>query len=97
MKIALISSCGGHLTEIRALASTYQKYEHFYVLNDYVDNIEHLQARVIFIKHSERDFYFIYNLYEAMVILIKEKPDVLLSTGAGLIVPFTIVSKLFFN
>ena len=34
MKICIVSSCGGHLTEVRALKAAYQAYDHFYVLND---------------------------------------------------------------
>jgi UDP-N-acetylglucosamine:LPS N-acetylglucosamine transferase len=97
MKIAIISSCGGHLAEVRTLANAYSKYDHFYVINDHIENVTELKAKVIFIKHSERDFYFFYNLFEAYVILKREKPDVLLSTGAGPIVPFTIIALLFFK
>ncbi len=34
MKICIVSSCGGHLTEIRRLRKVYARYEHFYVIND---------------------------------------------------------------
>jgi beta-1,4-N-acetylglucosaminyltransferase len=97
MKIAIISSCGGHLTEVRTLANAYSKYDHFFVINDEIENTTNLKAKVIFIKHSERDLYFFYNLFEAFIILKREKPDVLLSTGAGPIVPFTIIALLFFK
>src|SRR5215467_503871 len=34
MKICIVSSCGGHLTEVRCLKPAYESYQHFYVLND---------------------------------------------------------------
>ena len=34
MKVCIVSSCGGHLTEVRRLKPAYEKYAHFYVLND---------------------------------------------------------------
>ena len=95
IKIGLISSCGGHLTELRALNSAYQKYNHFYVLNDVVKLPADMQGSTYFIRHSERDLLFFVNLFEAWKILRKERPSVLLSTGAGPIVPFALVGKLF--
>jgi UDP-N-acetylglucosamine:LPS N-acetylglucosamine transferase len=58
--------------------------------NDMID-------KTVFITHSERDWKFFLNLWEAFRILLKEKPDVILSTGAGPIVPFAIIGRLFFN
>ena len=53
-----------------------------------------MQENTWFIRHSERDLLFFINLYEAWKILRKERPTVLLSTGAGPIVPFALVGKL---
>jgi len=94
MKIGIVSSCGGHLTEIRSLRSLYDKYPHFYVLNDKIHLPADMQEKTTFIRHSERDALFFINLWEAWKILRREKPTLLLSTGAGPIVPFTLVGKL---
>ncbi len=97
MKVCIVSSCGGHLTEVRCLRPAYQAYEHFYVLNDTVILPADMQGRTYFIAHSERDWRFFLNLWEAFRILHKEKPDVILSTGAGPVVPFSIVGRLLFR
>src|SRR3990167_9920233 len=94
-KIALVTSCGGHLTEIRALKSVYSIYDHFYVLNDKAILANDMSNKTYFITHSERDWKFFKNLWEAFVIIRKEKPSVLMSTGAGLIIGFCLVGKLF--
>lgn len=94
-KICIVSSCGGHLTEVRALRSVYSQYEHFYVLNDKVSLPGDMEGRTYFIVHSERDLLFFVNLWEAVRILWRERPDVILSTGAGPVVPFALVGKLF--
>ena len=94
IKIGIISSCGGHLTEVRSLQSIYSKFNHFYVLNDIIKLPADMQQNTYFIRHSERDLLFFVNLYEAWKILRKERPTVLLSTGAGPIVPFALVGKL---
>ena len=48
-----------------------------------------------FICHSERDWLFFVNLWEAYRIIRRERPDLILSTGAGPAVPFALVGKLF--
>ncbi len=93
-KICIVSSCGGHLTEVRALKSAYDSYEHFYVLNDRIILPDDMKEKTAFIRHSERDWLFFVNLWEAWQILKKEKPTVILSTGAGPVVPFTLIGKL---
>lgn len=94
MKICIVSSCGGHLTEVRALRDAYQDYEHFYVLNERVLLPEDMADKTCFISHAERDWRVAYNLYEAWRILRRERPDVILSTGAGPVVPFAILARL---
>jgi len=97
MKICVVSSCGGHLTEVRRLKPAYEKYAHFYVLNDKAILPADMQGKTYFIAHSERDWKFFLNLWEAFQILRKERPRVILSTGAGPAVPFAIVGRLFFG
>ena len=87
MKICIVSSCGGHLTEVRQLAETYAGFDHFYVLNDTVELPDDMRGRTYFIRHSERDWLLLFNLAEAARILARERPDVILSTGAGPVVP----------
>jgi len=93
-KVCIVSSCGGHLTEVRVLKSAYEKYDHFYVLNHRVVVPEDMKNRTLFIRHSERDWLFFVNLYEAFRILWANRPDVILSTGAGPAVPFALVGNL---
>lgn len=97
MKICVVSSCGGHLTEVRCLKPAYEIFEHFYVLNDKVVLPPDMRGRTYFIAHSERDWKFFLNLWEAFRLLWQEKPDIILSTGAGPAVPFAIVGRLFFK
>lgn len=94
MKICIVSSCGGHLTEIRILKPIYEKYDYFYVLNDHVLLPEDMKDKTHFIRHSERDFLFFVNLWEAFQILLKERPQLILSAGAGPVVPFALIGKI---
>jgi beta-1,4-N-acetylglucosaminyltransferase len=97
LKIGIISSCGGHLTEVMCLRHIYERYEHFYVINDKIVLTKEMTGRTYFISHSERDLKFFTNLVEAIKILFKERPKVLLSTGAGPIVPFALIGRFFFG
>ena len=97
MKVCIVSSSGGHLDEVRAFRPAYEGYEHFYVINQPMKLTADMEGRSYFVSHSERDWLFFFNLYEAWKILWKERPDVLLSTGAGAIVPFSIIGRLFFR
>ena len=93
-KVCVVSSCGGHLTEVRALRAAYARYRHFYVLNDRVLLPADMEDKTYFIRHSERDLLFVVNLFEAWRILTAERPDVILSTGAGPVVPFALGGRL---
>ncbi len=94
MKICIVSSCGGHLTEVRALQPAYAKYDHFYVLNVPVDLPPDMASRTFVVSHAERDWRVASNFVEAWRILRAERPTIILSTGAGLAVPFAVVGKL---
>ena len=94
-KIGIISSCGGHLSEIRALKPLYFRFDHFYVLNDRIELPDDMKGRTYFIRHSERDWKFLVNLWEAWRIVRRERPRLLLSTGAGPMVPFALIAKLY--
>jgi UDP-N-acetylglucosamine:LPS N-acetylglucosamine transferase len=93
-KICIVSSCGGHLTEVRTLQPAYARYEHFYVLNNRVCLPRDMTHNTYFITHSERDWRFLINLWEAWRILRRERPGLILSTGAGPCVPFALVGKV---
>jgi len=93
-KICVVSSCGGHLTEVRTLRALYQRYEHFHVLNDRAGLPDDMEGRTYFITHSERDWRLVVNFWEAWRILRAERPGLILSTGAGPAVPFALVGKL---
>jgi len=94
MKICIVSSSGGHLTEVRMLRAAYAHYPHFYVLNDQVQLPDDMKGRTWFIAHSERDWKLLVNLWEAWRILRRERPTAILSAGAGPAVPFALVGRL---
>jgi UDP-N-acetylglucosamine:LPS N-acetylglucosamine transferase len=73
------------------------RHEHFYVLDDKALLPAEMQERTFFVTHSERDWKTLVNLWEAWWILRRLRPAVVLSTGAGVAVSFSLVAKLFFG
>ena len=97
MKVCIVSSCGGHLTEVRQLRAAYDAYPHFYVLNDKALLPPDMAGKTYFITHSERDWKLLLNLWESFKLLRAHRPQVILSTGAGPAVPFALVGRLLFG
>ena len=97
LKICIVSSVGGHLTEILSLRDKYRKFEHFYVLNKRIVPPVELKEDVFFIQHSQRDYKLIINFIEAFIIIFKKRPNVILSAGAGPAVPFSLIGKYLFG
>jgi UDP-N-acetylglucosamine:LPS N-acetylglucosamine transferase len=93
-KICIVSSCGGHLTEIRMLKPIYSEYEYFYVLNDQAILADDMKDKTYFITHAERNLKIIKNFFEAFRIIWKERPNLFMSTGAGAIVVFSILGRI---
>jgi len=78
---------------VRVLMPVYSKYDHFYVLNNRRILPNDMRGKTYFIRHSERDWLCFVNLWEAWKILRKERPSLILSTGAGPVVPFALIAK----
>jgi UDP-N-acetylglucosamine:LPS N-acetylglucosamine transferase len=79
------------------LKEAYSSHPHFYVLNDKALLPPDMEGRTYLITHSERDWKQLLNLWEAWRILQRERPRVIISTGASPAVIFGIVGKVFFQ
>jgi UDP-N-acetylglucosamine:LPS N-acetylglucosamine transferase len=67
------------------------------VINQRIELADDMRGNTHFIVHSERDWKLIVNLWEAFRILYRERPSVILSTGAGPAVPFALVGRVLFG
>ena len=97
MKICLVCSAGGHLRQLIQLEPVFGRHEHFFIINNRTPLKREILERTYFIARSHKDWKFLVNLVEAFRILLKERPDVIISTGAGCAVPVALVAKLFFR
>lgn len=93
MKVALVASIGGHLAELLELAEAFAGHELVWILNDRSPVLpEGVRAYVI--SHAERDWRVAWNVVELAAILSRERPDLLVSTGAGPAVPAALLARL---
>jgi beta-1,4-N-acetylglucosaminyltransferase len=93
MKVALVSSIGGHLTDLVALRDAFADAERVWILNDRSPVLPK-DERAYVVSHAERDLRVIWNLFEFAAILSHEKPDVIVSAGAGPAVPAALIARL---
>ncbi|NCN38932.1 MAG: UDP-N-acetylglucosamine--LPS N-acetylglucosamine transferase [Candidatus Aenigmarchaeota archaeon] len=97
MKIALVASGGGHLKEISFIESFYKKHDHFFVTFERPNSISLAKKeKVHFVIDPKRNpIKLIQNIIQSITIFLKEKPDVIISTGAGVAIPICYFGKLF--
>jgi len=97
-KICLVCSSGGHLLELLSLKDFWSSYSRFWVTFEKDDVAFLLKTEVVYFAYHPtiRNIKnFIKNMLLAFKILKKESPQCVISTGAGVGVPFIYLAKLF--
>lgn len=95
MKICLVSSAGGHLSEALKIGENVIG-EKFYVtfysphLGETLDGKEYQ----VVMDPRRNPARFVINFLQAFSILIKKRPDVIISTGAGVTLSFCLIGKI---
>ena len=93
VKISLVSSHGGHLTELLELAEAFAGYETFHVTYD-ADTTRRLANVYLLPNRPYSPVAFVRNLWRFWRIYRKESPNFIVSTGAEIAIPAFIVAKL---
>jgi UDP-N-acetylglucosamine:LPS N-acetylglucosamine transferase len=95
MKICLVCSHGGHLTEILQLERVLKRYNHFFIT--YRSRRTHSLTAQKYLTDNigYNVYFFIRTLFFVFSILKKEKPHVVISTGAEIAIPTFFISKFF--
>ena len=98
-KICFLSSSGGHFEQLMMLKSIMQKNNSFIVTEE-GEHMQELGKRSYYLKQiNRREIFFlpkmISNTIKSLSIYIKEKPQIIICTGALSTVPFCIISKIF--
>lgn len=98
MKICLVGSSGGHLTHLYLLKDFWMKHERVWVTFKKEDAESLLSEEKCYWCYypTNRNFFnLVRNTIMAVKILIKERPDVIISSGAGAAIPYFYLGKLF--
>lgn len=98
LKICVACSPGGHLIQAQQLEKIYRKYDFFYfTFRSHVANSLAENARVRAIPNIVRynPLSWILGFFCSLWIALHERPNVVISTGAGVVFFFCIFSKLF--
>ena len=98
MKICLVGSSGGHLAHLNMLKPFWKDQERFWVTFDKEDARSILKDEKMYSCHfpTNRNLKnLIKNTFLAIKVLKKEKPNVIISSGAAVAVPFFYIGKLF--
>lgn len=94
-RICLACSIGGHFTQMLELKGVYEKYEHFFVTNPGTQTVSALaNERKYFIPERVKKGIFLKQLFMSLKILLKEKTDVIITTGSGDTFWICLIGKL---
>lgn len=97
LKVCLVGSSGGHLTHLHMLKPFWKDTERCWVTFDKED------AKSLLLNENVYPCYFptnrniknlIRNTFVALKVLKKEKPDLIISSGAAIAVPFFYLGKI---
>ncbi len=97
MTVCLVCSSGGHFYELYCLNEAWKTQNRFWVTFKSQDTEVVLHEEKVYAAYAptNRSIKNLFrNFYLAWKVLSREKPQVLVSTGAGVCVPFFIIAKL---
>ena len=100
IKVCLVGSSGGHLTHLYMLKPFWKDKERFWVTFDKADAQSLLEGEKMYPCYfpTNRNIKnLIKNTFLAIKILRKEKPDLIVSSGAAVAVPFFWLGKILFG
>ena len=103
-KILFISSSGGHLSELMQLKKLFTKFE-YHIVTEKTDSTKNLKneykEKISYLVYGTKKnpfkyfFVMIINLIKSFFILKKQKPDVIVTTGAHTAVIMCYIAKIF--
>lgn len=99
-RVLIVCSSGGHLAQLHCLEAWWKQHERVWVTFDKPDAVSLLAGeRVIFGHHpTNRNVKnALKNAALALRVIYREKPELIVSNGAGIAVPFFWIGKLVFG
>lgn len=102
-KICFISSCGGHFTQLLKLLPVAEGMNYYIVTErnlvaENIINANNLKHHFLLQQERKNIMFivrFIANILLSLYFFLKERPDYIITTGAGVVLPTCIYAKLF--
>lgn len=101
-KVLFVSSAGGHLAQLMQFSKLFDKYDYLIVTERIPSSLVLDKFySVSFVKKREGGrgvgfwLVFIFNAFISLKIILKYKPDVIVTTGSYIAIPFLIYGKIF--
>ena len=102
MKICVVSSSGGHMTESIFLIEAFKEHEIFFCTyhSPMDSDVRSIAPVYYYNNHFTQNnlvntYYMFFMLFWALKIIAIEKPEVIVSFGAEIALPFFYLAKLF--
>ena len=94
-KLCFICSAGGHLDEIRQLKTVIDSYDHFFVVPETGATKKLNEKKYLVSDYNRKNkltklFSAVKMFGQQIVIYVREKPDVVITTGAAVAIPMCI-------
>ena len=99
-KVCLIASSGGHLEQLKQLKAVWQKYDCFYVVprtkaTEAMKEKHYIVSDLVRTNKLVEVLRMTRMMFEQFRIFVKERPDVVLTTGAAVAIPMCVIGKVF--
>ncbi len=97
MKLMLVSTSGGHFSTMKGLKSFWSLHQRVWVTDPKKDTeVLNGEERVYWLPYQgpREVLSFMLNLPKVFKILARERPDLVISTGASIAVSFALASKI---
>ena len=104
-KVLFISSTGGHLDELLQLKELFKKYDSYIITEKTKSTVDlkNKYSKVNYLIYGTKDHMFsyifkiIYNIIKSLILFIRIRPKVIVTTGTHTAVPMCYIGKLFFR
>ena len=99
-KICFAASSGGHFEQIIMLKPLMEKYESFLITEKTTYKVEVSGEKMYYLHQVNRKEWsfpleMVGNSFKSLFIFIKERPDVVITTGVLAMIPICLLAKIF--
>jgi UDP-N-acetylglucosamine:LPS N-acetylglucosamine transferase len=97
MKICIVASAGGHLTELLSLEEVWEEKDHFLITTEhFITQSFEKNFKSYIVSWSNRNHLLLFfkMMIQCVKIIIKERPTIILSTGAAVGCVTCLIGKL---